>query len=83
MNEVILSRHPYGWRGLKYHIAIKKEGGIESPPVWVAWIEMPRINPRASAMARRHPYGWRGLKYFSAPFPRLYRIVATRMGGVD
>ena len=40
MNEVILSRHPYGWRGLKYHIAIKKEGGIESPPVWVAWIEI-------------------------------------------
>ena len=33
-------RHPYGWRGLKYGKAPCVSPQQQSPPVWVAWIEI-------------------------------------------
>ena len=38
--QKIDSRHPYGWRGLKYPLTAYQYKYRKSPPVWVAWIEI-------------------------------------------
>ena len=42
MRAILLrtSRHPHGWRGLKYIIIGYIMQEAKSPPAWVAWIEM-------------------------------------------
>ena len=39
-NNTRWSRHPYGWRGLKYRKGHHAPIPAASPPVWVAWIEI-------------------------------------------
>ena len=80
---VVHRRHPHGWRGLKSVKVRYLAGQLQSPPAWVAWIEIYGGYSDARGRDSRHPHGWRGLKFFpSWQMKKLY-IVATRMGGVD
>ena len=56
---------------------------MQSPPAWVAWIEIAYRWCDPSMLRGRHPHGWRGLKYPCDDCVAENRGVATRMGGVD
>ena len=58
-------RAPYGARGLKSAIWLMICEGLQSRPVWGAWIEITWEHTTMSATLSRAPYGARGLKLFS------------------
>ena len=63
MVALIVSRIPYGMRGLKFGCRSCCPSDTPSHPIRDAWIEITRIGRVRPTPARRIPYGMRGLKY--------------------
>ena len=79
----MLSRAPYGARGLKSKDSRSAQLGGWSRPVWGAWIEIALLQSLYAYMRRRAPYGARGLKFALQQLSQNSFMVAPRMGRVD
>ena len=83
LGNTLVSRAPYGARGLKYVVYKACLETVSSRPVWGAWIEMLKRAVVSLLLTRRAPYGARGLKFTGLNNTQIAKGVAPRMGRVD